>query len=90
MGHVERYDTVHLEVYYQSVCSNIQRIPENRKLPILPVCMVLHMDMREYSSFLFSGVPCIVQTLAIEFILADNCWITHARVCHFAGEASCC
>ena len=37
----------------------IQRIPENRKLPILPVCMVLHMDMREYGSFLFSGFPCM-------------------------------
>ncbi len=37
----------------------VQRIPENRKLPILPVCMVLHMDMREYGSFLFSGFPCI-------------------------------
>jgi hypothetical protein len=39
--------------------STLQRIPENRKLPILPVGMVLHMDMREYGSFLFSGFPCI-------------------------------
>ena len=40
--------------------TDIQRKPDNRKQVSLPICIILHMSLYDYASFLLSGFLCII------------------------------